>query len=152
MILDLFNRLAIDTYAVAGVALIALCFCAVLVRRMHRHVEQIETSINNMSQGLCTYDANRRIALINRRYIEMYGLSDKIVKPGALLRDVMQHRKDTGLLKGDVDAYCEQIVETVRSGDTAPRVVEASDGRLVHVINVPLPDGGWVSTHEDVTE
>jgi methyl-accepting chemotaxis protein len=152
MVSDLLNGLASETYLAAGVAVAALTMCGVLVRRLRRHVQQIETSINNMSQGLCTYDANHRISIVNRRYLEMYGLSDKIVKPGALLRDVMQHRKDTGLLKSDVDVYCAQILETVRRGDTAPKLVEATDGRLVHLINVPLPDGGWVSTHEDVTE
>ena len=31
-------------------------------------------------------------------------------------------------------------------------MIEASDGRKVHSINEPMPGGGWVSTHEDVTE
>lgn len=152
MISDFLHGLASETYVAAGVAAAALAMCGVLIRRMRRQVKQIESTINTMSQGLCTYDANHRIAIVNRRYLEMYGLSGKIVKPGALLRDVMQHRKDTGLLKSDVDVYCAQILETVRSGDIAPKLVEATDGRLVHLINVPLPDGGWISTHEDVTE
>jgi PAS domain-containing protein len=103
MISDFLHGLASETYVAAGVAAAALAMCGVLIRRMRRQVEQIESTINTMSQGLCTYDANHRIAIVNRRYLEMYGLSGKIVKPGALLRDVMQHRKDTGLLKSDVD-------------------------------------------------
>ena len=30
--------------------------------------------------------------------------------------------------------------------------MKPSDGRKVHAINEPMPGGGWVSTHEDVTE
>jgi methyl-accepting chemotaxis protein len=30
--------------------------------------------------------------------------------------------------------------------------VEASDGRIVNVVNTPMAAGGWVATHEDVTE
>jgi methyl-accepting chemotaxis protein len=36
-----------------------------------------------MSQGLNMFDAQGRITLLNRRYLEMYKLSPEIVKPGA---------------------------------------------------------------------
>ena len=88
----------------------------------------------------------------NRRYVEMYKLSPQIVRPGRTLRELIQHRKDTGLFSGDVDEYCKKIIEGVRSGKSSGIYVPASDGRIVLAKNEPLPGGGWVSTHEDVTE
>jgi methyl-accepting chemotaxis protein len=74
------------------------------------------------------------------------------VRPGCTLRGLIVHRKETGLFKGDVDEYCQRILDGVRSGKTLAWVVEASDGRLVKAMNTPMTDGGWVSTHEDITE
>jgi methyl-accepting chemotaxis protein len=105
-----------------------------------------------MSQGLLMFDAHSRIVLCNRRYLEMYKLSPEIVKPGCTLRGLIQHRKDTGLFSGDIDAYCQNIRESMRGDGTRQFYVKASDGRIVLAKNEPLPGGGWVSTHEDVTE
>ena len=98
------------------------------------------------------FDAQSRITLLNRRYLEMYSLSPEVVKPGCSLRELIEHRMDTGLFSGDVDAYCKQILDGIRTGESTPFYVQASDGRIVLAKNEPLPDGGWVSTHEDVTE
>ena len=83
----------------------------------------------------------------------MYRLSPAIVRPGCTLRELIEHRKDTGLFSGDVDAYCKKILDGHAHGHRARNVyVQASDGRIVLAKNEPLPSGGWVSTHEDVTE
>ena len=76
-----------------------------------------------------------------------------IVKPGCTLRELIEHRKDTGLFAGDVDTYLQTTSGRHGQGDSStPHYVQASDGRIVLAKNEPLPDGGWVSTHEDVTE
>jgi len=71
---------------------------------------------------------------------------------GCTLKQLIQHRKYTGLFTGDVDAYCKSILDGVRSGKNKSFYVEASDGRVVLAKNDLSQDGGWVSTHEDVTE
>ena len=43
-------------------------------------------------------------------------------------------------------------MDGVAAGNISKWIVSASDGRTVHAINAPMPDGGWVSTHEDITE
>src|ERR1041385_413516 len=107
-----------------------------------------------MSQGLCMFDAEARIVVVNRHYIEMYALSPEVVRTGCTLRQLIQHRKDTGLFSGDVDAYCQKIIDGIRAGGGKKYAayVPASDGRIVLAKNDPMPNGGWISTHEDVTE
>jgi methyl-accepting chemotaxis protein len=136
----------------AGACLAVLALVGFYYRARHTHNYRLASALDNMSQGLCMFDAQGRIVVRNQPYIEMYKLSDKIVKPGCTLQQLIQHRKDTGVFKGDVDKYCRQILEGIRNGDTASFYVMASDGRIVHAINQPMPGGGWVSTHEDVTE
>jgi methyl-accepting chemotaxis protein len=134
----------------AVLCIAALAFVGLLYRRLGAQNRRLSTAVDNMSQGLCMFDAQGRIVLHNRHYIDMYKLSPQIVRPGCSLRDLIQHRKDTGLFSGDVDAYCRKILEGVGKG--LQIYVQASDGRIVLAKNEPLPGGGWVSTHEDVTE
>ncbi|MDO8875969.1 MAG: PAS-domain containing protein [Pseudolabrys sp.] len=136
----------------AGLSLAFLLLIAVLQRRQSARGLRLSTALDNMSQGLCMFDAQGRITLLNRRYLAMYGLDPAIVKPGCSLRELIQHRRDTGLLSGDVDAYCKRILDGIGRGESTPFHVQASDGRIVLAKNEPLPGGGWVSTHEDVTE
>lgn len=135
-----------------GGSIAALAMASVWLRRLRLQNHRLIDAIDNMSQGLNMFDAQTRIIVVNRRYLEMYKLSPEIVKPGCTLRRLIEHRKETGLFVDDVDAYCQRILDGVRHGTRAPHYVEASDGRIVLAKNEPLPGGGWVSTHEDVTE
>ncbi|MDO9413166.1 MAG: PAS-domain containing protein [Pseudolabrys sp.] len=149
---DTLTTLAAQAPMLAGLSLAFLLVIAVLQRRQSKQYLRLSTALNNMSQGLNMFDAQARITLLNQRYLDMYGLDPAIVKPGCTLRQLIQHRIDTGLLKGDVDAYCKRILDGISKGESTPHYVTASDGRIVLAKNEPLPGGGWVSTHEDVTE
>ena len=90
--------------------------------------------------------------MLNRRYLGMYRLSPEIVKPGCSLRRLIDYRKETRLFAGEVDSYVKNILDAMAQGKSLEHYVKASDGRIVLAKNEPLPGGGWVSTHEDVTE
>ena len=121
-------------------------------RRLSAQNRRLSTAVDNMSQGLLMFDAQGRIVLRNRRYMDMYKVSPKIVRPGCSLRDLIQHRKETGLFIGDAETFCRAVLDGAARGVSTQSYVQASDGRIVLAKNEPLPSGGWVSTHEDVTE
>ncbi|MGH6788809.1 MAG: PAS-domain containing protein [Pseudolabrys sp.] len=136
----------------AGVFLALFAIAILVYRRLREQNRRLSNALDNMSQGLCMFDEHARIVLSNRRYLEMYNLSPKVVVPGCTLRDLMLHRQETGIFKGDVDKYCREIIDGIAKGKEAAFFVQATDGRIVHAINHVTPGGGWVSTHEDVTE
>ncbi|WOK17025.1 EAL domain-containing protein [Rhodopseudomonas sp. BAL398] len=111
---------------------------------------RLSTAINNMSQGLLLFDASERLVICNRRYIEMYGLSAEVVSEGCSFRDIIAHRKQTGSFPGDVDAYCQSVIDNVCVRGVS--VVQTSDDRSIEITSHPVPGGGWVATHEDITE
>jgi diguanylate cyclase (GGDEF)-like protein/PAS domain S-box-containing protein len=113
---------------------------------------QIDVALNNMSQGVLLFDAEARLVICNRRYMEMYNLSPEVVKPGCTLRQLVEHRKAAGLFYQDIDEYCREIMATVANGSPTSRIVELPDGRSIHAVNHPIAGGGWVATHEDITE
>ncbi len=113
---------------------------------------QFDTALNNMLQGLLMFDADERLLVCNDRYIEMYGLSRDVVKPGCTLAALLAHRAAIGHLnRSDVDQYRSELLAGASAGNTKNLVLETKDGREVAVI-VKAMAGGWVVTHEDITE
>ena len=121
-------------------------------QRLESERRQLDIALNNMIQGLVMYDASGRVVTFNRRYIDMYGLSTDIVKPGAHLRDLMQHRRETGSFFGNVDEFCDRVMQNIASGRIDETTMQSTDGRSFLAISKPLSHGGWVATMEDITE
>jgi diguanylate cyclase (GGDEF)-like protein len=104
-----------------------------------------------MSQGLCMYDKDERIVVCNERYATVYGLPPDAVKPGMARRDVIETRIAHGVWAGPSAAsYLHQRTMPITS--TGHQIQELNDGRTISLVHVPMPGGGWVCTHEDVTE
>jgi diguanylate cyclase (GGDEF)-like protein len=114
--------------------------------------QRLDTAVNNMSHGLVLFDADQRLVLCNDRYIEMFNASRDVVKPGCTLRDLIQHRKDTGTFAGDVETYYNDFMESLRRGEAGQTMIDTADGRIIELLYHTLPDGGWVTTLEDVTD
>ena len=118
-----------------------------LLRQKH----QLDAAINNMSQGLVMYDSAGTIVVRNERLIQMYGLSSTSANPGSTFRDFLVSRAATGTFSDNVDDFVTLIAAKVAQGETTRTSSTLSDGRTIIVVNQPLPGGGWVTTHEDVT-
>ncbi|WP_163593544.1 PAS-domain containing protein, partial [Klebsiella variicola] len=71
---------------------------------------RLNTAVNNMRQGLLLFDSSRRLVVCNQRYIEMFGLSPDVARPGCSLRELIAHRKATGTLKEDIDDHCALVL------------------------------------------
>ncbi len=109
--------------------------------------------LNNMTQGVVMFDSNERLVICNDRYIDMYGLSRDVVRPGALLIDVIKNRKSTGSLMIDAEKYRADILALVQQGESTNNIVQTPGGRSVLVVNRPIKGGKfWIGTHDDITE
>jgi diguanylate cyclase (GGDEF)-like protein len=148
--------------AVSVASVVAIAFLLVMVVRklsqQHRASQQrltlekqrLDNAVNNMTQGLLLFDSSQRLVIYNQRYIEMHGLSAAMIKPGCSFREVIEHRKQTGSFTGDADKYVALVLRDIWQRNSM--VIETPDGRSIHIVNEPLADGGWVATHEDITE
>jgi diguanylate cyclase (GGDEF)-like protein len=108
--------------------------------------------LDNMPQGVSMFDADAKLVFCNRRYIEMYGLSAELTKPGCNFHDVLAERVRARTFSDDPNQHLAELKAKVAAGATFANVVTLNDGRAFSVVNKPLADGGWVATHEDVTE
>jgi len=137
------------TVAILGVSLI----CAYVDRRLHDTGQMMALACNNMTQGVVMFDAVGRLVVSNDRYLEIYGLSRDIVKPGASVVDIVAHRFKIGSLQRDPLQYCAELMENMATGKVMSLVTETPDGRAISVVNRAIPGGRyWVGTHDDITE
>ena len=121
-------------------------------RRLAVERRELSVAVNNIPQGLVLYDNSSRVTVCNQRYIEMFGLSPDVAKPGCTMYELISHRKETGSFSGDVGEFCASIRRNVALGKITHQIVDTADGRAIQIINQPLEAGGWVATIEDVTE
>ncbi len=112
---------------------------------------QRDAALNNMAQGLCMFDADQRVVVCNDRYAEMYGLTREDVKPGTTLRQILERRIAGGVYAGATPG--DYMRERLAPLETASRFIdELNDGRAIAIARRPMAGGGWLTTHEDVTE
>ncbi|MCC8954577.1 EAL domain-containing protein [Bradyrhizobium sp. Pear77] len=120
-------------------------------RRLSEKSQHLDTAINTMTQGLLLFDASARLVICNQRYIDMFGLSPDVARPGCHLRDLILHRQALGSFVGDVDEYCARFTNP-RGDEIRDSVIMTPDGRSIRLIYKRAPDGGWATTLEDVTD
>ncbi|MBV8701665.1 MAG: PAS-domain containing protein, partial [Bradyrhizobium sp.] len=115
---------------------------------------RFDTALNNMSQGLCFFDGAQRLSVSNRQYCEIYALSPADIRPGLQLKDIvgLRFRAGTSPKSMTEDDYLRWRQTPVINDQASDSIVELKNGRVVRICHRPMPDGGWVATHEDITE
>src|SRR3974377_1336872 len=98
------------------------------------------------------FDSSARLILCNERYIEMYGLSPEVAKSGCSLRELLEERKRVGTFAGDLEQYIAEARHNMAQGQSVQDVRDMPGGRCVSISSRPLAGGGWVATHQDITE
>ena len=121
-------------------------------RRLRAQNAQMRVALDNMSQGLCMFDRNERLVICNTRYRQMYKLPEEQARLGTSLAELLTYRASVGTFTGKVAEYRAQLMASLADGRTTTREVTATDGRVTCVVNRPMKGGGWVATHEDITE
>jgi diguanylate cyclase (GGDEF)-like protein/PAS domain S-box-containing protein len=126
------------------------------LRRSKQSLERsnilFQAAMTSMAHGLCIFDRDMQLVVSNERYAVMYGLRPEQAKPGTTLRSILEARVAAGLVPGDTDEYVRTRLGNVSLCDAHYAENELSDGRVYAVSHRPMPDGGWVATHIDVTE
>ncbi len=114
---------------------------------------QFDTAINNMSQGLCFFASDHRLIVCNDRFLEMYDIPFDRVEPGSTLMEIVDLRFAAGSFPAmSRDEYVQWRSEVAISNEAKDSIVELRNGKTVKIRHRPMPGGGWVATHEDITE
>jgi len=112
----------------------------------------LNTALENMAHGLCMFDRDQRLVVANDRYAQMYAISPDKTKPGTTLRAILEERVRAGMAPENGEEYVRTRLEEVTRRTAHYKENELRDGRVYAVSHQPMPDGGWVAIHQDITE
>lgn len=147
------STLSQSALAAIAVAALAMTVTATMAAFRYRARNALITiALDNMTQGICMFDKNQRLVISNRRYIELYRLSPEISSPGVTIAEVLKYRAANGTFLSDPEKYRRELLSAMAAGKTTTMEVKSPDGRTIAVINRAMPQGGWVGSHEDITE
>jgi len=112
---------------------------------------RIDIALNNMTHGLCMFDAEQKLIVCNKTYVQMYALPPDLARPGVMLQAIEAFRSTVG--NGAI-INPEQVAAAtaIHAREATAFTQELMDGRTVAVSQRPMQDGGWVAVHEDITE
>ena len=114
---------------------------------------RLDAALDNMSQGLCHFDGQNRLEVVNRRFFEIFGLSREQIQPGITFGKILElseARWDQN--SQTVTKLLAEQAEFISRHETGTHYYELSDGRVIASVYSPTSNGGWVATFEDVTE
>lgn len=119
----------------------------------HPGIGSDASALDLLGLGLCVFDADDRLLMCNRSYARVYRLAPADIRPGMTLTEVVALREAANtvptMAARDYVAWRRRVAGTTQRLDSE---VELRDGRTIAIAHQPVRGGGWVSTHEDVTE
>jgi diguanylate cyclase (GGDEF)-like protein len=156
---DIYSDWRRDALAVS-ILLGLLCLLAVvLTMYLAREAEtsnqlgnERDLAIDSMAQGLCMFDAEQKLIACNKKYAELYGLDEEHTERGTTLRAILEHRIRNNIVPEDHEHEVSEWLAEIASNRPFEFVQTLRDGRFISVVHRPTAEGGWVSTHEDVTD
>jgi signal transduction histidine kinase/ActR/RegA family two-component response regulator len=148
--------LAVSISAVTATLLIGGLIVAMFDRRSGHELNirnmQLDAALNNMGQGLCMFGPDSRLQLRNESYLGMYRLSAEQVRAGMVVEQLLAARKRAGTIVAHSGQHLAKLHSANNQHAPIFWIDELVDGRTIKVTYRPMPNGGWVATHEDITD
>ena len=114
---------------------------------------RLDAALNNMAHGLCMFDADNRLQLINLRLCEIFGLWPAVPAIGTSFRDLVSLSAEAGTFTvAEGNRIYEGRAAQIAQRKPCALMLEIGHGRIISVVHQPMPNGGWVATYEDVTD
>lgn len=110
------------------------------------------TALNSMRQGVVLLDADERIVVCNEPYLNMYGHPPGTIRAGCTLIEALRQRATLGNFNRDPEEYRREMIAKLAAGQETRWLNKTRDGRVILIHNIPMSGGGWLSTHDDITE
>jgi Na+/proline symporter/CheY-like chemotaxis protein len=114
----------------------------------------LQTTLDNIDQGVSVVDEDLRLTAWNRRYVEMFGLPAGFVHVGLPVAAVYRlnaERGEAGVPDHEIDAWVERRLEALARRIPHDHEREQPDGRILRSSGAPIPGGGYATSYTDIT-
>jgi signal transduction histidine kinase len=112
---------------------------------------ELEITFDRMSQGLSMFDGDGQLIVCNDRYRNMYDLPPDVAAHRVTFEAIIKYRYGSDGIAGDPETFVSEFRDKIKRGEVSTLARRLKNGRMISVISTPTENGGWVSTHEDVT-
>ncbi len=109
-------------------------------------------TLDNLFEAVAVYGSDGRLKLHNPAYLQIWGLSTADVAGEPHIAEILDKTRaflDDG---GDWAAMKQTIIAKVTAHTATSSLLYRSDGSMLQVATVPLPDGNALLTYLDVTD
>ncbi len=114
---------------------------------------RMAAALDSTGYAISIFDGGRKLVYCNSYFLELYRLPRNLGRQGTSFEAVLRGRIAANSIVGDdPDAYYRERTEGIDRGQVWTDVHRLNTGEMVSVYHAPLPDGGWVATHKDITE
>ncbi|NQV83802.1 MAG: PAS-domain containing protein [Rhodospirillales bacterium] len=113
----------------------------------------LETTLENMSQGITMIDADLNVLAFNQKFLELLEFPPDVFVKGFPLELAFRFNAERGEYgPGDVEAQVRDRIDLAKRFE--PHVFERqrADGTVIEIRGTPMAGGGFVTTYTDVTE
>lgn len=115
--------------------------------------ERFNKALENMAHGFVMFDVDQRLIVCNGQYMKLYSLTEEQVRPGTTFDQIMRFREATGLCnRNQIEQNIRDWLGGHRKQNLTVQMQSLSDGRTIQVTFASMTEGGWLATHEDITE
>lgn len=118
----------------------------------------LQATLDNITQGVCVFDAQQRAITRNERFVELLELPPDFPLKGATYHDFVHALAEhgefgSGSVEASVDSHLRFIEQALGEGGGSGRMERRRpDGTVIEVTVNAMPDGGFIKTYTDVTE
>jgi diguanylate cyclase (GGDEF)-like protein/PAS domain S-box-containing protein len=112
---------------------------------------RFHAALNNMPHGVSMYDGAGRFVVSNSRYLDMYAVPPELARLGTPIERIIAHRMALRGVSGDPAQLARALLGSLAAGVPVVNQSKLVDGRTISVTNLPIAEGGFVATHEDIT-
>ncbi len=114
---------------------------------------RLEAILASAGHGVSLYDRNQRLVYCNQNFLDVYRLPPALGRKGTSYRAILEARVKANTHVGDdPERFVEDRVAMARDARVNGGMRQLNSGQIIALTHLPIADGGWVSTHKDVTE
>jgi len=113
----------------------------------------LEATLENMGEGISMFDADLKLILHNKRFLEIWDYPPDRFRPGSELHEFFEFNASRGDYGTDeVDREVRERLNLAKQFE--PQVLERTrpNGMVIEIRRIPFPGGGFVATYTDVTD
>lgn len=115
--------------------------------------ELLNTTLNNLDQGVSVVDADLRLVAWNKRYIELFEFPPGFIYVGKPLEDVLRFgAMKAGYIGKEIEDQVERRVAHIRRRQIHSFERDRADGLVLKILGSPMSGGRYVTSYTDVTE